>query len=109
MINYAQQVLQAYVVPFGEHLNESELFTAIDNLNYNPFNTGRDLNSALSELTQSINNNSIPERPVVTIVFSTGLSENSANAVIKAEALKARENPNINFIVVGVAGRFLSK
>ena len=106
VLNFASQVLPAYTIGLGTSTDEASFFLALDNLHYNVFNTGRNLDAALGTLTQSINANSVPARPVVNVIITSGPSENGADAVAKAEALKTRQNPNVYTVVIGVAGRF---
>ena len=109
-LNYGQQILPDYVFPL-EPRSESDLIAAINDLAYNPNNDGRDLNAALVEITESINTNAKPNRPVSIVILSTGLSENGGTgalngneAILKAQALKDRVNPNVDIIVIAVAG-----
>ena len=105
VMNYGQQVLNDYYITIGPR-SEQQLMTAISDLAYNPNNAGRNLNNALVKITESINTNSQPERPVSIVVFSTGALTDVA-AIEKAQALKERVGPKVQIIVLGVAGTCL--
>ena len=103
VMNYGQQVLGDYFITL-EPSSEQDLMAAINNLAYNPNNAGRNLNDALVQITESINENSQLERPVSIVILSTGPATDGGAAIAKAEALKARLGPNVDIIMLGVSG-----
>ena len=109
VMNYGQQVLGDYFITL-EPRSEQDLMAAINNLAYNQNNAGRNLNDALVQITENINANSQPERPVSIVILSTGPAADETGtldggaAIEKAEALKARLGPKVDIIMLGVSG-----
>lgn len=93
----------SHFIPLGNYSTQSQLFTAIDNLNLNTLNGGgRSLISAFDRLEAEITAKSNPARPVVIVLITTGLTDRGETAISRAQAIQSRSQPNKYLLVLGV-------
>jgi len=99
----ASSLGNSHYIPLSSYSNEDDLFTAIDNLNLNTLNGGgRNLLSAFNRLENDIAANSDPGRPVVMVLITTGVADGGETAILRAQEIQSRSQPNKYLLVVGV-------